>query len=98
MKIEVKNLSKKYQKNKALNQVSFTLEEPKIYGLLGRNGAGKTTFMEILTGQILASSGQIRIDGEDPFDNQRIMESICLIKEGNNFKGDLKIKHVLKLS
>src|SRR5699024_188869 len=56
-----------------------------------------TTFMEILSGQILANSGQITIDGENPFDNQRLTESICLIKEGNNFKKDLKVKNVLKI-
>ncbi|RKQ31389.1 ABC transporter ATP-binding protein [Oceanobacillus halophilus] len=97
MKIEVKNLSKKYKDKMALNDVSFTLDEPKIYGLLGRNGAGKTTFMNILSGQILATSGEIRIDGENPFDNQKLTESICLIKEGNNFKKDLKVKNVLKI-
>ncbi|GAB3042540.1 ABC transporter ATP-binding protein [Virgibacillus ainsalahensis] len=97
MKIEVKNLSKIYRNTEALKDVSFTLDEPKIYGLLGRNGAGKTTFMDILSGQILASKGQILIDGENPFDNQRLTESICLIKEGNNFKKDLKVKNVLKI-
>jgi len=97
MKIEINNLTKKYKQHLALDNVSFTLAEPKIYGLLGRNGAGKTTFMEILSGQILANSGQITIDGENPFDNQRLTESICLIKEGNNFKKDLKVKNVLKI-
>lgn len=97
MKIEVKNLTKKYGSHFALDNISFTLDEPKIYGLLGRNGAGKTTFMNILSGQILASSGEILIDGENPFDNQKITESICLIKEGQNFKKDLKVKHVLKI-
>ncbi|MFC4025730.1 ABC transporter ATP-binding protein [Oceanobacillus longus] len=97
MKIEVKNLTKKYKDNYALNNISFTLDEPKIFGLLGRNGAGKTTFMDILSGQILASSGEIFIDGENPFDNQRLTESICLIKEGHNFKKDLKVKNVLKM-
>ena len=97
MKIEVKGLSKKYNANYALNNVSFTLDGPKIYGLLGRNGAGKTTFMDILSGQILASAGKIEIDGEEPFDNQKLTESICLIKEGNNFKKELKVKNVLKI-
>ncbi|PAV28122.1 ABC transporter ATP-binding protein [Virgibacillus profundi] len=97
MKIEVRNLSKKYKDNHALKNISFNLEEPKIYGLLGRNGAGKTTFMDILSGQILASDGQILIDGENPFDNQRLTESICLIKEGHNFRKDLKVKNVLKI-
>ncbi|QKY68252.1 ABC transporter ATP-binding protein [Lentibacillus sp. CBA3610] len=97
MKIEVKNVSKNYKETKALDDVSFTLSEPKIYGLLGRNGAGKTTFMEILSGHILASEGEILIDGENPFDNQRLTESICLIKEGDNFKKDLKVKNVLRI-
>ncbi|TQS70628.1 ABC transporter ATP-binding protein [Ornithinibacillus gellani] len=97
MKIEVKNLTKKYRDKYALDHLSFTLESNKIYGLLGRNGAGKTTFMEILTGQMLASSGEIIIDGENPFENQNITESICLIKEGNNFKRDLKVKHVIQM-
>ncbi|MUK88339.1 ATP-binding cassette domain-containing protein [Ornithinibacillus sp. L9] len=97
MKIEVKELSKKYRDKNALHQISFTLDEPKIYGLLGRNGAGKTTFMEILSGQILASSGEVLINGENPFDNQKLTQSICLIKEGQNFKKDLKVKHVLKI-
>ncbi|MDY0407535.1 ABC transporter ATP-binding protein [Virgibacillus soli] len=97
MKIEVKNVSKTYGKKNALDHISFTLEGPKIYGLLGRNGAGKTTFMEILSGHVLATKGDILIDGEKPFDNQKITESICLIKEGDNFKKDLKVKHVLRI-
>lgn len=97
MKIEVKNLTRKYGDKYALKNLSFTLDEPKIYGLLGRNGAGKTTFMDILAGQMLATGGEVYIDGEKPFDNRRLTESVCLIKEGNNFKDDLKVKTTLKL-
>ncbi|WP_047981076.1 ABC transporter ATP-binding protein [Ornithinibacillus contaminans] len=97
MKIEVNGLTKKYGDKLALDNISFNLNEPKIYGLLGRNGAGKTTFMNILAGHILATSGQIRINGEDPFDNRKLTELICLIKEGGNFKRDLSIKNVLKI-
>jgi ABC-2 type transport system ATP-binding protein len=97
MKIEVKELTKKYGNKLALDALTFNLDEPKIYGLLGRNGAGKTTFMEILAGQIIATSGEIQIEGENPFDNQKMTESICLIKEGNNFKKDLTVKNVLKI-
>ena len=97
IKIEVNHLTKSYKQKLALDDVSFTLDGPKIYGLLGRNGAGKTTFMEILTGHILASKGEILINGEKPFDNQKLTESICLIKEGNNFQDNLKIKQVFNL-
>ncbi|MGM8363853.1 ABC transporter ATP-binding protein [Virgibacillus sp. W0181] len=96
MKIEVKNITKKYKSAYALDSVSFTLEEPKIYGLLGRNGAGKTTFMEILAGHNTATSGEILIDGQEPFDNRNLTEKICLIKEGDNFHKDLKIKQILR--
>src|SRR5690554_5665988 len=98
MKVEVNQVSKVYQRKPALDQLTFTLDEPKIYGLLGRNGAGKTTIMQLLNGLMKPSSGEIKINGENPFDNQKIMESICLISEGNNFKRDLKVKHVLHIS
>lgn len=97
MKVNVEHVTKKYNGNLALDDVSFTLDEPKIYGLLGRNGAGKTTFMDILAGHNVATSGMITINGENPFDHQQISEQICLIKEGDNFKKDLKIKHVLNI-
>ncbi|UFU00024.1 ABC transporter ATP-binding protein [Radiobacillus kanasensis] len=98
MKIEVKQLTKQYKEKLALNSVSFALEEPKIYGLLGRNGAGKTTFMELLTGLILPNEGEILIDGQRPFENRKLTESICFIREGQNFKKDLSIKNVLVIS
>lgn len=96
MIIEVKNVSKKYRQKEALKKISFTLNGPKIYGLLGRNGAGKTTFMDILAGHSLATSGEVTIDGENPFDNQKILENICLIKENDNFHRDMRIKHIYK--
>ncbi|HEY4601758.1 MAG TPA: ABC transporter ATP-binding protein [Cerasibacillus sp.] len=97
MRIEVKNLTKQYKGKRALNNITFTLEGPKIYGLLGRNGAGKTTFMDILSGHILATSGEIQINGENPFDNRKLTESICLIQEGNNFKKELRVGQVLRM-
>src|SRR5699024_792164 len=95
MNIKVEKLSKHYRQKKALRDVSFELKEPKIYGLLGRNGAGKTTFMDILAGHQLPTSGKAFINNENPFNNRDILQHICLIKEGNNFNKDLKIKHVL---
>lgn len=96
MNIEVNNVSKRYGKKEALKNISFKLEGPKIYGLLGRNGAGKTTFMDILSGHSLASNGEIIIDGKSPFDNREVLEKICLIKEGDNFHRDMRIKNIYK--
>src|SRR5690625_2044675 len=97
MVIKVENLTKEYRGDIALNNVSFSLDEPKIYGLLGRNGAGKTTFMDILAGNILPTSGHISVNNDEPFDNEQLMSSICLIKEGNNFEKELKIKNIFKI-
>lgn len=63
--IKVKNLSKKYGSNVALDNVSFTVKSGEIAGFLGPNGAGKTTTMNILTGYLSSTSGTVTIDGFD---------------------------------
>ena len=61
--IEVKNLVKKYGNHTAVDNLSFTVESGKIYGFLGPNGAGKSTTMNIMTGYIGATEGDVLIDG-----------------------------------
>ena len=63
--IEVKNLVKKYGSHLAVDQLSFTVEQGQIYGFLGPNGAGKSTTMNIMTGYIGATSGEVLINGHD---------------------------------
>ncbi len=63
--IEVRNLTKKYGEKLAVNDISFTVEKGEILGFLGPNGAGKSTTMNMLTGYISSTSGQILIDGID---------------------------------
>lgn len=67
--IEVKNLTKKYGDNLAVDNLSFTIEKGKIYGFLGPNGAGKSTTMNIITGCLAPTSGDVKIDGNDIFEN-----------------------------
>ncbi len=66
--IEVKNLVKRYGKNTAVNDISFTVNDGEILGFLGPNGAGKTTTMNILTGYLSSTSGQVIINGHDILD------------------------------
>ncbi|MCR5149889.1 MAG: ABC transporter ATP-binding protein [Clostridiales bacterium] len=66
--IEVKNLVKKYASNTAVNNISFTVEDGKVYGFLGPNGAGKSTTMNIITGCLAATSGTVTIGGYDIFE------------------------------
>ena len=63
--IKVKNLSKKYGSNIALDDVSFSVKSGEIAGFLGPNGAGKTTTMNIITGYLSSTSGTVTIDGFD---------------------------------
>ena len=63
--IEVKDLVKRYGKHVAVDHLSFRVKKGQIYGFLGPNGAGKTTTMNMLTGYLAASEGQIVINGHD---------------------------------
>ncbi len=63
--IEVKNLTKRYGGRLAVDNLSFTVEEGQIYGFLGPNGAGKSTTMNIMTGYLGATEGQVLVNGHD---------------------------------
>ncbi len=67
--IEINHLSKKYGDHLAVDDLNLTIEPGRIYGLLGTNGAGKSTTMNIMTGYIGATSGQVKIDGHDILEN-----------------------------
>ena len=67
--IKVSNLTKYYVRNKALDNVSFSLKEGEILGFLGPNGAGKSTTMNIITGYLSSDSGDVEIDGINILEN-----------------------------
>ena len=67
--IEIKNLSKRYGDKYAIKDVSFTINNGEILGFLGRNGAGKSTTMNIITGYISSSEGSVEVDGYDILEN-----------------------------
>jgi ABC-2 type transport system ATP-binding protein len=94
--IEVTGLSRRFGSLAAVDDVSFTVEAGRIYGLLGRNGAGKTTLMQLVTGQDFATAGSIRVFGESPVENARVLSDVCFIKESQKYPDDFKVKHVLK--
>ncbi len=66
--IEVKNLTKAYGPLVAVDNLNFTIEPGKIYGFLGPNGAGKSTTMNIMTGCLVATTGQVLVNGHDIFE------------------------------
>ena len=72
MQIEVKGLTKSYGAVKAVKGLSFTLRSGDFVGFIGGNGAGKSTTIKMLTGQLIPSSGSIRIGGEDCVSNPQL--------------------------
>lgn len=91
--IEVAGLHKRYRDAAALDDVSFRIEKDAIYGLLGRNGAGKTTLMSILTAQNFATEGRVRVFGEDPYENPRVLSRMCFVRESQKYPDDAKPAH-----
>ncbi|MBO9598461.1 MAG: ABC transporter ATP-binding protein [Cohnella sp.] len=96
--VEVKGLTKKYRDQTAVNDVSFELEANKIYGLLGRNGAGKTTIMHMITAQAFPTSGELKVFGENPYENNRVLSRMCFIKESQRYPDNYRVVDVLDIS
>ena len=96
--IEVKQLNKSYGKFNAIQDISFSIEENKIYGLLGRNGAGKTTLMKMITAQIFPTSGDLKVFGEDPYENANVLSQICFIKESQKYPDHYSVLDILEVS
>ncbi|MBB6675197.1 ABC transporter ATP-binding protein [Cohnella nanjingensis] len=96
--VKVDRLTKSYKDIDAVKDVSFTLEENKIYGMLGRNGAGKTTIMHLLTAQIFPTGGDIQVFGEAPYENDRVLSRICFIKESQKYPTTFAVRDVLEVA
>jgi ABC-2 type transport system ATP-binding protein len=80
--IEVQNLSKFYGSTKAVNDISLSIGKGELFGLLGPNGSGKTTMIQMLTGQIKPTSGSLRVHGVDVLENPiRVRELVGVIPE-----------------
>jgi ABC-2 type transport system ATP-binding protein len=94
--IEVSGLTKRFRNVTAVDDATFRVEENTIYGLLGRNGAGKTTMMQLLTGQDFRTSGSISVFGHDPVENSTVLSNVCFIKESQKYPDDFKPKHVFR--
>ena len=91
--IEVKNVTKKYGKAVAVEDISFTINDGEIVGLLGPNGAGKSTTMNILTGYIEQTSGEVTIEGYNTLKKpKKAKMQIGYMAEGVPLYTDLTVK------
>jgi ABC-2 type transport system ATP-binding protein len=97
MSIEVKNLSKFYGEQAAVNDISFSIKKGEIVGFLGPNGAGKSTTMKILTGFIPSTKGEVRICGlEVDVDSLETRKKIGYLPENNPLYLDMYVREYLE--
>lgn len=99
MTLEIKEITRYFGEQKALDQVSFTLNSGELTGFLGPNGAGKSTLMKIITGVLPASSGEVIINGEKiSAEGVAIRRQIGYLPENNPLYTDLYIAEYLEIA
>ncbi len=89
MKIEVKNVTKSFGKNEVIHNIDMVFESGKIYGLIGRNGSGKSVFLKILCGFYKPTTGSVIYDGVDITKNNLFPINTRALIERPNFLPDL---------
>lgn len=77
--IKLENISKSYGAKNVLDNINANIEKGKIYGLLGRNGVGKTTLLRILSNIMTNFSGEATINGEKIRENQSVVKDFILV-------------------
>lgn len=90
--IEIRELTKKFDKRKAVDNVTTTIHEGQIFGLVGSNGAGKSTFLRMLSGVMKPDQGQVFIDEQPVYENILIKKEICLLPDTAYFLPNATVK------
>ncbi|QIB69656.1 ABC transporter ATP-binding protein [Aminipila butyrica] len=94
--IKVTDVNKSFDQFKALTDLNLHVNKGSIYGLVGTNGAGKTTIIKHITGIVCPDSGQITIDGEAVFDNRQIKQRMGFIPDDLFFFSTYNLKEMSK--
>ena len=98
MAIELKGVTKRYGATTALDNVSVSFGGGAVYGLLGSNGAGKTTMMNIITNRIWPDAGEVTIDGVSAPGCDAALGKVYMMAEANLFPDSMKVEGALKLT
>jgi ABC-2 type transport system ATP-binding protein len=96
--IEFKNVILRYKTQNAIDEVSFTLKENTICGIFGRNGAGKTSLFNLLAGYRRSTSGEVRVFGENPYENAAIAQKVVLIADKSDENDGFTVRETLRLN
>ncbi|WP_079477263.1 ABC transporter ATP-binding protein [Halobacillus salinus] len=83
--IEVQNVTKSFEKESVLNNVSFTVKRGSIYGLLGSNGAGKTTLLRTIAGILKQQSGEVKVLEQSVFENEDVKQKLVFMPDSLYF-------------
>ncbi len=99
MSIEVKNITKLYGEQRALDSISFSVNKGEIVGFLGPNGAGKSTLMKILTTYLTADEGEATVNGFDVLSQtKQVQQSVGYLPEHNPLYLDLYVREYLEFN
>ena len=79
--IEVRDVTKRFGDFTAIDGIRFTVGDGSLYGLIGYNGAGKTTLLKTITGVYMADAGEVLLDGENAFDNERMKQHMFYVPD-----------------
>ncbi|MFC0472547.1 ABC transporter ATP-binding protein [Halalkalibacter kiskunsagensis] len=94
--IECKDVTKVYRNAHALNGLSFQIEENKITGVIGRNGAGKTTMLKVLAGFLKETSGEVNVFNERPFNNLKVSANLIFVDDQMSLPATLTLSEILE--
>jgi ABC-2 type transport system ATP-binding protein len=93
--ISVAGLTRRYRGELALNDVTLDLEPESITGLLGRNGAGKTTFLRTIAGHEFASAGTVTVLGASPVENEAVLRRMVFVREDQSYP-DFRVRQAVQ--
>ncbi|MEU4242095.1 ABC transporter ATP-binding protein [Actinoplanes sp. NPDC026619] len=96
--IELRDVTVRYGSTVAVDNVSLDLPTGKIYGLLGRNGSGKTSLLSVLASYRRPSAGTVRFDGADAFENPAVMRQTCFIRDTIDANDSDRTRAVLRFA
>ncbi|WP_409069358.1 ABC transporter ATP-binding protein [Clostridium sp. FAM 1755] len=96
--ISMKNVTKDFKENRALKNLNLSIEEGEIFGFLGPSGAGKTTAIKLLTAQLIATSGEIKVFGKNIYPNRKeIVKNIGILSDTSGMYDRLSVLDNLML-
>ena len=96
--MQVNHLSAGYQGHKVIEDISFQVEQGKIYSIIGPNGCGKTTLIRAVSRNIRPSAGQVLLDGENIYkmNTRKVAQKVAVLSQSNNTMSDVSVRTLVQ--